>query len=156
MRELFNLRCTNGTSIQPLIQQHRSHHAENSARRHRKPGKLPFSRGWATGCRQRLDLRRCERGLGNRRGNSGRLLPIGSSAHRRDKPIATPGQCLDVSRLFCVVFQRPPDLVNREVDAMLEIHKGCFAPQVLLDFLAGHYRAGALCQQQQNAEWLGL
>jgi len=76
--------------------------------------------------------------------------------HRGDKAIATARQRLDKARLISMIRQRGSNLVNREIDAVLEINKRGFSPQSTLDFFASDDGSGTLRQEQEQAEGLWL
>src|SRR5262249_20338386 len=72
-----------------------------------------------------------------------------------DEAIAAASNGFDITRLFCVISEGGPDLVDGEVDATFEVDEGVVAPDVPMDFFAGDDLSGALCQEQENGERLG-
>jgi len=74
--------------------------------------------------------------------------------NRRKKPIAAPGNGLNVNRRISAITQRRPDLLDAVVHALLEVHIGLVTPQGLLDLLAGDDLPGAASQHRQQLQWL--
>ena len=67
-----------------------------------------------------------------------------------DEAVSTARYGLDISRMLSRVAQRPPQLVNRRVDPMLEIDERPIAPEPLTKLLTRHKTTVVGEQQQQN------
>lgn len=75
---------------------------------------------------------------------------------RSEKAVAATGKSLDVAGLVGVVGERRANLVDREIDAVLEIHEGGTRPKMEADFLARNNGARALGEKLEQAKRLRL
>src|SRR5208337_38753 len=76
--------------------------------------------------------------------------------HFSQKPVASARQCLDVLRPDCIVAQRLPQLLDRRIQAVLEIHKRVRRPDPRAQFLACHHFSCLLEQRRQHLHRLLL
>lgn len=82
--------------------------------------------------------------------NRGRIAAFQGS----DESISAARLRFDVPGILGGVSQRPPQLVDCRVQAVLEIDEGSLAPDLLAQLFTGNQFAGMRQQDQQNLEWL--
>ena len=70
-------------------------------------------------------------------GSSTRLAAGAASGHRRDEAIAPAGNRLDVTGLRGGIAEGFAQLVDRGVEAVVEVHDGVVAPEALPHFARG-------------------
>src|SRR5712691_11286119 len=92
-----------------------------------------------------------------------KLRTLVSSSHllshplnRHHQAITTPSYRLDVMRNLRRVFQRQPQLPNRDVDAVVKFHDRVVWTEPFPNLLARHHLLRALEQHSQNLEGLFL
>jgi hypothetical protein len=66
-----------------------------------------------------------------------------------DKPVAFPGDGLDVTRLFRIVFESVSDLPDTGIDTRVEINDGLVAPERFLDLIPANHLTSAFREKQQ-------
>src|SRR5687767_10203346 len=76
--------------------------------------------------------------------------------HRGDESISPPGQCFDVLRRVRGIAKRLPHLLDRGVQAVLEIDEGVRFPQAIPQFLARGNLAGMLEERGEDLPRLVL
>ena len=80
----------------------------------------------------------------------------GRERHRRDEAIAFAGDRLHMSRLGGQVAERFAKLVDRGIQAVVEVHKRVFAPKPPPHFLARHQFRWPFQKHHQYLKWLGM
>jgi hypothetical protein len=73
-----------------------------------------------------------------------------SSGNRSNKSVPAAGKRFYVARLFGVICQSDPNLVDAEVYAVIEVDESGIRPQLPLNRFARHQLSGALDQKQQD------
>ena len=76
--------------------------------------------------------------------------------NRSDKAVSTAGQRFDKTRARCGIAQRLPNLVDRRIQAVVEIDKGVGRPDLLPQIVAGDHPSGIFKQRGQDLERLFL
>ena len=82
--------------------------------------------------------------------------PLGNTLDRNYESMPAPGQSFDKARMSGRVTQRLADLVDRRVDAPVEVHKGAVVPKFLPQCLAGDHFARPRQQGHQHPKRLIL
>lgn len=80
----------------------------------------------------------------------GRLRDLDGS----NEAVSSAGQCLDVAGIARGFAERFPQLLNRRVDAVIELDHGIVRPQLQPDFLAQDHLTGMVEQHHQDLEGL--
>jgi hypothetical protein len=83
-------------------------------------------------------------------------LPSTSAINVRDKPISSPGQCLDVLWGIGFVAECFPQFLYGGIEAVLEVDEGVGGPDPFLEFFAGDEFAGIFEQNSEDSDGLGL
>src|SRR6185312_14002931 len=73
-----------------------------------------------------------------------------------NEPMAAAGNRLYIKRTICLIAERVADLFDREIDGLIEVHKGAVGPQLAADFFARDQRAGLPDQKNEELERLRL
>ncbi len=102
-----------------------------------------------------LSHRRCHRARPTRHRRRVRCRPI-DRLHFRQKPIAPPRNRLHKPRAIRRIRQRIPNLVDRLIQPVVEIHVRIGRPNSFLQFFAGNDFSGMLDQHRQNPDRLLL
>ena len=76
--------------------------------------------------------------------------------HRRDESITPSRQRLDETRLRARIIERPTELVNRLVHAVIGVHKDVVRPQTCAHLLTAHDGARLLEKHREYLERLAL
>src|SRR3954468_20168814 len=74
----------------------------------------------------------------------------------RDKPVATPRQCFDESRILRRIAQRIAQFTDSAIDCVVEIDKRAAVPEFFLNLLPRDYFAGAFEQEKKDLKRLLL
>ena len=82
--------------------------------------------------------------------------PLDNTLDGTYESIPAPGQSFDKTRMAGGVTQRLANLVDRRVDAPVEVHKGAVAPKFLPQFLAGDHFARTRQQGHKHPKRLVL
>ncbi len=64
----------------------------------------------------------------------------------RDETITPARERLDIAWFFGVIAKGGTNFLNGEIETLLKIHKGFFAPDLLVDFLASYKRTWPACE----------
>ena len=89
-------------------------------------------------------------------GSLARRVVFAYPFHRNHQPIAPPGQGLDVLGFVGRITQRPPQVLDGRVDAVVKLDDGVVRPQFFSDLLAADQFALALDQHAQDLQGLLL
>ena len=73
-----------------------------------------------------------------------------------DESVALAGKSFDIPRLVRRVAERLAEFVDSGVETLLKIDESGALPEVILEFLATYYFAGALNEERQDLEGLAL
>jgi hypothetical protein len=73
-----------------------------------------------------------------------------------DKPVAAPGNGLDILRFFRRVAEGSAQGPNRYIDGVVKIDRRVIGPEIFPDLFARRYFAVSLNEQSQDLEWLFL
>jgi hypothetical protein len=79
-----------------------------------------------------------------------------STGHRHDEPIPASRQRLDKSRVIGGIAERFPQLIDRRIQAVVEIHEGVGRPALIAKFFACDHFARPLQQDREDLKGLLL
>src|ERR1700722_2659569 len=118
---------------------------------------FPASRA-VDGLSRRVGASSQVRSCGNRLARNARRGDCGSvdGFYFGQKAVAAAWDGFDEARAFGGITQSVANLVDRFIEAVVEVDECVRGPKTLLEFLAGYDIAGPLNQHRQNADWLLL